>query len=168
MYQNLERAGEESGQTCYQGHMCFSIHYSYVAWTGCFDVNANTFHPASVSKFTLSQAVPHLVQLFLNPDEVQNRAPTSRLLADLVNAAQKAAAIGTEPDVPPLSPFKDEVLGVFTVGIKNTGSCVHALNGLKGMVLTPGLLTDEELGFIVHNVNEILSSDENQENEDIR
>ena len=108
------------------------------------------------------------MQLFLNPDEIQNRPPTSRLLADLVIAAQKALTKDPEAHSPPLAPYKDEVLGVFTVGLKNAASRSHALTGLKGMVSTTGLLTDEELGFIVHNVNEILSDDENQENEDIR
>ena len=120
-----------------------------------------------MSSYTLAQAVPHLVQLFLNPDEIQNRAPTTRLLGDLVNAAQKITTTDTEGQLP-LAPYKDEVLGVFTVALKATVSCAHALDGLKGMIVTVGLLTDEELGFIVHNVNEILSAEENQENEDIR
>lgn len=66
-----------------------------------------------------------------------------------------------------LSPYKDEVLGVFTVGLKAPSTRKHALEGLKGMVTTRGLLADDELGFVVHNVNEVLS-DNGDEDEDVR
>ncbi|KAI0686671.1 ARM repeat-containing protein [Cytidiella melzeri] len=122
----------------------------------------------SVAKYTLSQAVPHLVQLFLNPDEAQNRAATLGLLADLVGAVRESSVGGaiTERGTPSLLPYKDEVLGVFTVGLKNAASCVYAISGLKGLALIPGLLTEEELGFVVHSVNEVLTNDETLEDED--
>jgi DNA repair/transcription protein MET18/MMS19 len=122
---------------------------------------------ASVSRFTISQAVPHLVKLFLSPDELPNRPSISVLLAELVAAARDSMSnsfSGTEPNVP-LMPFKDEVLGVFTVGLKVTSSCQPALVGLRAMVTTPALLTDEELGFIVHNVNDILQADPNNDDD---
>ncbi|KAL4245852.1 MMS19 nucleotide excision repair protein [Abortiporus biennis] len=121
----------------------------------------------SVAKFTLSQAVPHLVKLFLNPDEAPNRAPTLRLLSDIIIAARDSTLHNADalPDevVVPLSAFKDEVLGVLTVGLKATSTSRPALDGLKGMVTTQGLLTDEEVGFVVHNVNELLSEDEDED-----
>ncbi|KAI0629374.1 ARM repeat-containing protein [Trametes polyzona] len=120
----------------------------------------------SVARFTLARAVPHLVKLFLNPDELPNRAPTLRLLADLIEAARMSTA--DDPEVlpeegnVPLSPYKDEVLGVLTVGLKTPASALPAIDGLKSMARTVGLLTDEELGFVVHNVNEILQKDEDE------
>ncbi|KAI0333855.1 ARM repeat-containing protein [Cubamyces sp. BRFM 1775] len=120
----------------------------------------------SVARFTLARAVPHLVKLFLDPDELPNRAPTLRLLADLIEAARKSTA--QEPEVlpdegsVPLSPYKDEVLGVLTVGLKAPASALPAIDGLKSMVRTVGLLTDDELGFVVHNVNELLQKDEDE------
>ena len=66
----------------------------------------------------------------------------------------------TDEAVPALHPYKDEVLGVLTVGLKAPDTAHAALNGVTGMVKTIGLLSDEELGFIVHNVNEILQLDE--------
>lgn len=105
------------------------------------------------------------MKLFHNPDELPNRAPTLRLLADLIEAARKSTA--EDPEVlpeegnVPLSPYKDEVLGVLTVGLK-TASALPAIDGLKSMVRTGGLLTDEELGFVVHNVNDILQKDEDE------
>ena len=95
-----------------------------------------------------------------------NRAPTLRLLADLIEAARESTS--QDPEVlpeeggVPLSPYKDEVLGVLTVGLKTPASAYPAIDALKSMVRTPGLLTDEELGFIVHNVNEVLQKDEDE------
>lgn len=114
---------------------------------------------------------PHLVKLFLDPDEVGNRAATLHLLSDLIASARDSTSkdpevLPTEGDVP-LSPYKDEVLGVLTVGLKTPSSTQPALDGLKGVVTTPGLLTDEELGFVVHNVNELLQKD-GDESEDTR
>ncbi|EJF59029.1 ARM repeat-containing protein [Dichomitus squalens LYAD-421 SS1] len=120
----------------------------------------------SVSRYTLARAVPHFVKLFLNPDELPNRAPTLRLLADLIEAARQS--MSQDPEVlpddgnVPLLPYKDEVLGILTVGLKMPASAYPAIDALKSMVLTPGLLTHEELGFIVHNVDEVLQKDEEE------
>jgi DNA repair/transcription protein MET18/MMS19 len=73
----------------------------------------------------------------------------------------------TETTGPALAPYKDEVLGVLTVGLKTASSRRPALAGLQGMATTENLLTDEELGFVVHNVNEILEAD-SDELDDVR
>ena len=127
---------------------------------------------ASVARFTLAQAAPHLIKLFLDPDEIQNRGAVLQLLSDLVQAARTATSIEDTDDSEeakevPLAPYKDEVLGVFSVGLKVPSGCQYALKGLLAMVMTPALMSDEELGFIVHNVNELLSSDESGD-EDLR
>jgi hypothetical protein len=127
----------------------------------CDPVVTLTHVVASVSRYTISHAVPHLVRLFLSPDELSNRAPIIILLAELVVAARDSmlqSAIDQELDVP-LIPYKDEVLGVFTVGLKTTHPCQPAIAGLKAVVTTPGLLADDELGFVVHNVHDILLAD---------
>ncbi|KAH9930313.1 ARM repeat-containing protein [Fomitopsis serialis] len=124
----------------------------------------------SVARFTLAQVTPHLVKLFLNPDELPNRSPTLRLLADVIVAARDSMPkdpeiLPAEEDIP-LAPYKDEVLGVLTVGLNAGSSAQPALDGLKALVTTRGLLADEELGFVVHKVNELLQ-DGQEENEDI-
>ncbi|KZT07275.1 ARM repeat-containing protein [Laetiporus sulphureus 93-53] len=125
----------------------------------------------SVAQYTLSRVTPHLVKLFHDPDEIANRAPTLRLLSDFIAAArdsmQKDLEVLPEESGVPLASYKDEVLGVLTVGLKTASTAQPALDGLKGMVTTPGLLTDEELAFAVHNVNELLQS-EGEENDDVR
>ena len=126
----------------------------------------NVGFSASVARFVLTRAVPHFVKQFLDPDELPNRAPTLRLLADLIEAARKSTSQDPEvlPDEgnAPLSPYKDEVLGILTVGLKTPASAYPAIDALKSMVLTGGLLTDEELGFVVHNVNEVLQKDDEE------
>lgn len=99
------------------------------------------------------------MKLFFDPDELPNRAPITVLLAELVTAARdsKAKEAGIKDVF--LMPFKDEVLGVFTVGLKTASTCPPALAGLQAMVTTPALLTDEELGFIVHNIDDVIQAD---------
>ncbi|CCM00251.1 uncharacterized protein FIBRA_02280 [Fibroporia radiculosa] len=123
----------------------------------------------SVAKHTLSRTTPHLVKLFLDPDEMTNRGPILRLLADFIVASRDSMSkdsevLPAEDDVPLLS-YKDEVLGILTVGLKTPSSAQPALDGLKGMVTTRGLLTDEEIGFVVHNVNELLQKEGEESDE---
>ncbi|KAG5652051.1 hypothetical protein H0H81_006471 [Sphagnurus paluster] len=122
----------------------------------------------SVSRFTLSHAVPHLVKLFLDPGEVSNRAPILLLLADLANSARDSMTKEvnkTKHTVAPMMPYKDEVLGVVSAGLKSPASRIPALSLLRGIVWTKRLLTDQELGYIVHSVNEVFQSEE-VENDD--
>jgi DNA repair/transcription protein MET18/MMS19 len=115
---------------------------------------------ASVSQYTLSASIPPLLKTFQDPDEAPNRRPTLAHLSTLVSAAQSAMSTDSTPL---LSVFKDEVLGAFTAGLKLSSVAPPALTGLKSMVSTPGLLTDEEIGYVVHSVNEILQEDADDE-----
>jgi DNA repair/transcription protein MET18/MMS19 len=56
-----------------------------------------------------------------------------------------------------LLPYKDEVLGVLITGLKTQSSLRSAIEGLNGMVTTPALLDDEEIGFVVQKVNDVVS-----------
>lgn len=131
-------------------------------------LSIETFSSASVSRYTLSQAIPHLVKLFLNPDEISNRSPILILLADLVNAARDSMPSDvTHSTLVPMMPYKDEVLGIVSVGAKAATSRIPAIGLLRGLVSTKMLLSDEELGFIVHSANEIFM-DEGAGNDDFR
>ena len=59
-----------------------------------------------------------------------------------------------------LMPYKDEVLGVFSAGLIASSTRNAALSGLNAMVATQGLLSNEELGFIVHNVDQVLEGEQ--------
>lgn len=115
-------------------------------------------HVASVSKYVTRAVVPHLVTLFLNPDEISNREPILASLAATLNAVRTAQKDDNQH--PLLVPYKDEVLGVLTVGLKTPSTRKPALDGLENFILMKDLLSDEELGFIVHNVNEAMQSDD--------
>ena len=117
---------------------------------------------ASVSRYTISHAIPHLIRLFLDPDEASNRPATLLLLSEFTEAARD---YNDRDEVSPivnslLMPYKDEVLGVFSVGLNSSSTRHAALSGLNAMVATKGLLSNEELGFIVHNVDQILEGEQ--------
>jgi DNA repair/transcription protein MET18/MMS19 len=59
-----------------------------------------------------------------------------------------------------LLPFKDEVLGILVTGLKAQSSLRPAIEGLNGLVTTPDLLDDQEIGFVVQKVNDVISSQE--------
>ncbi|KAH7927892.1 ARM repeat-containing protein [Leucogyrophana mollusca] len=122
----------------------------------------------TLSQFAISQATQHLVSLFHNPDEVPSRPAVIILLSDLVHATRDASSTAPTPpsrmdnattDHVPLQPSKDDLLGVFTVGLKTPSTVESALRALQGMVTTTGLFTDEEFGFIVHAVDELIQGD---------
>lgn len=125
---------------------------------------------ASVAKYTISQAIPHLVKLFHSPDEAGNRGPILTVLSEfIITARDSSSKLSSQPartdddmeiesTAPPLLPYKDSVLGVLTVGLKTASSRRPALAGLQGMVTSENLLNDAELTFVVHNVNEIMEA----------
>lgn len=119
---------------------------------------------ASVSRYTLSQVVPHLNELFLKPEEISNRPPILLLLSDLINAARDSTVQNTTDKLSiPLTPYKDEVLGLVSVGLKVAASRLPALAVIRGLITMKSLLSDEELGFIVHLVNEAFQSGEEED-----
>ncbi|KAF8967720.1 ARM repeat-containing protein [Flammula alnicola] len=117
----------------------------------------------SVARYTISQAVPHLIRLFHNPDEASSRPATLALLSELIGSGRDSMAQtkSKSPEVdPPLMPYKDDVLGVLSVGLTSATTRNMALSGLKAMTAIKLLLSDEELGFIVHNVDQIIEGNQ--------
>ena len=109
----------------------------------------------------VAKAIPHLIGLFQNPDEIANRDSVTSHLAELSEALRKSLLdVSGEGN---LASLKDETLGVFVVGLKASSSRRSALRGLKSMVETKELITHEELGFIVHNVNDVILDEEDDQ-----
>ena len=108
-----------------------------------------------------TKAIPHLIGLFQNPDEIANRDSVVSHLADLSEALRTSPLMVSGEGN--LASLKDETLGVFVVGLKAFSSRRSTLKGLKSMVETEGLITDEELGFILHNVNDVILEEEDDE-----
>jgi DNA repair/transcription protein MET18/MMS19 len=118
-----------------------------------------------IASETLAQGVPHLLKIFRDPDEISNRGSALLHLARLADAARESSLVAQTQQTtnasnkdPLLGPYKDEVLGAFTSGLKtdSPGTASPALEGLKALVQTPRLLSDEEVGYVVHSVNELL------------
>ncbi|KIY65117.1 ARM repeat-containing protein [Cylindrobasidium torrendii FP15055 ss-10] len=108
----------------------------------------------SVARYTISKVVPYLMQLFRAIEETGARVSTLLLLSDVIAAARDA----TDKDsTPALLPFKDEVFGVATTGLTSASMRAPGIACMLGLVSTQGLLTDEELGFVVHKATEVLS-----------
>lgn len=80
-----------------------------------------------------------------------------RALLETFTPREGADTIRSYEEEKPLDPFKDEVLGIFVVGLKIDNSVSSALMGLDALVKTSGVLTDDELGYVVHTINEILT-----------
>ncbi|KAJ6481205.1 ARM repeat-containing protein [Mycena vitilis] len=122
----------------------------------------------SVARYTLANAVPHLLKLFADPNEVPSRQPVLLLLSDLIASARDSLKATTAPDLEagPLAPFKDEVLGALISGLAAPATTRAALAGLTGLVSTPHLLSDAELGFVVLKVNEVLETCYDEERSD--
>ncbi|KAJ7020638.1 ARM repeat-containing protein [Mycena alexandri] len=117
----------------------------------------------SVARYTLAQAVPHLLKLFADPREANSRHPILLLLSDVIAAARDSVAKSSKTESMsdstvevPLAPFKNEILGALISGLAAVSTTGAALAGLTGLVSTPGLLSDDELGFIVLKANDVL------------
>jgi DNA repair/transcription protein MET18/MMS19 len=108
-----------------------------------------------IAAYTVAQTVPNLLKIFRDPDEAPNRRSLLIHLAAFVNAARQST-LAKEFQLPLIESYKDEVLGAFTTGLK-ASAALPSLEGLESMVMTPGLLTDEEMGYVVHSVNDMLS-----------
>ncbi|KAK0202783.1 Dos2-interacting transcription regulator of RNA-Pol-II-domain-containing protein [Desarmillaria ectypa] len=121
----------------------------------------------SVAHYTISKTAPHLVTLFVTLEDTASRLSDLLLLSDLIAAARDSVSNLQQSEVtePLLLPYKDEVLGIVTTGLQTGSLRRPALACLLGMVSTKNLLTDEELGFVVHKTNEVLQGDTN-ENDD--
>ena|ERR1700733_4862590 len=106
------------------------------------------------------------MKLFLSPDEITNRSPILLLLADLIKAARDSVSStedSEEESKPPLMPYKDEVLGALSAGLRDMASRRSALTTIMGMVTTENLFSDEELRFVVHIVNQALQEDDSDD-----
>lgn len=120
-----------------------------------------------LGSFAVSQAAELLIRNFHDPDEVSNRASVVMLLTELIDAS-RGDATRSVPQVSssPLAASKDALLGLLIVSIKAPATRLPALHGLNTLVRTPKLVVDDELGYIVLEVSELLS-EEPDEVEDV-
>jgi len=109
--------------------------------------------------------VPHFIRLFHDPDESPTRLGTLTLLCEVIESARNAVGQDNTVREPALMPFKDEVLGLYIAGLQLTSLRTVALSGLNALILTNGLLADEEIGYVVHKVNDIIAVNQDDPDE---
>ena len=102
------------------------------------------------------------MKLFRDLDEVVHRPQILTLLCVMVGAVDaKRATLEEFGFQGQLLTFKDDVLGAFVAGLKDTNSCEAALEGVKKLSQMD-VLSHEELVYVVHNINELLQSDSDE------
>lgn len=131
-------------------------------------VNACLGTTSAICTYTLNRVVPFLIKQFHDPDEAAHRDPILAALRDVLHAARE---LKDDPcrgvAVNFLESNKDATLGALTSGLKARVSRGSALSGLLQLSHIPGVLSVEEMAFVVHNINELLGSKED-ELEDLR
>lgn len=158
MHTDTQGTRKIPSQACNQSYLCLFLNYPCVI----IDPNSqdtNHFRPASVSKYALSQTITHLTTIFRNPDETLTRTATLTLLGEIISATRNNSStpvIGGASPKPALAPYKDDILAVLVAGLKVPAAYQPALKGLRVIIDIPNLLADEEVGFVVHNANELL------------
>ncbi|KAG8958276.1 hypothetical protein FRC03_009290 [Tulasnella sp. 419] len=115
-----------------------------------------------VSQLALSQAIPHLLKLLTDPTETTHRAVIITEITSLITATREAFSDSPSgrkyEEEKPLDPYKDQLLGSFISNLSSSNTRRASLEGLLQLVLIPKLLTLEELGYMVHNINNLLES----------
>ena len=100
------------------------------------------------------------MKLFRDPDELIHRPQILTLLCITVSAiAQNQPALERFGLQAQLLSYKDEVLGAFVAGLKVPSSREAALEGLKKLCEMNDVLADDEVVYVVHNINEVLIGD---------
>lgn len=115
---------------------------------------------ASIGPYTYSQAFPHLLRLFHKTEELSQRGPILESIAILLQSAKELYARPesgrTLKADKALITLRDEILGVLNAGIKTSNFRRPALDGYMQVVQIEGLLSPEEIGFVVQNINDLI------------
>ena len=86
------------------------------------------------------------------------RSATVALLAEVITASRDVSKLKNSDTDVLLGPFKDDILAVLAAGLKVSGSEKGALQGLLPLASAPSVLSDEEVGFVVHCVTEFIQA----------
>ncbi|PFH51873.1 hypothetical protein AMATHDRAFT_74737 [Amanita thiersii Skay4041] len=120
----------------------------------------------SIARYTVSQAVSHLVKLFMSPDEVLTRPAIMQLLLELIAAIRDSSLknnLEVVQHLALLGPYKDEVFSVTVVALGTDSTRRFALLMLICLVMMKGLLSDDEIGMVVNIANDILQSNPDED-----
>ncbi len=163
MHPNPEGTRKKSSKTSNQNPLRIHVNNSY-ACSSYQPIPTDTAS-ASIARYTILQVVPHFIRLFHDPDESPTRLGTLTLLCEVIESARSSVGQDNTVREPALVPFKDEVLGLYIAGLQLTSLRTVALSGLNALILTDGLLADEEIGYVVHKVNDIIAVNQDDPDE---
>lgn len=100
------------------------------------------------------------MKLFRDPDELVHRPQILTLLCITVSAVSASQSALEKFGLQGLLlSFKDDVLGAFIAGLTVPGGQEAALEGLKRLCEMHEVLSEEEVTYVVHSINEILVGD---------
>lgn len=111
-----------------------------------------------------------LFELYRKTDELSQRGPILEVLTQLLQAARELYAL-SGPSYDPterrtlaadrvLIEHKDDLLGCLSSGIQTANFKKPALEAYMQAVQIEGLLSADELGFVVQSVNDLILSEE--------
>ncbi|GAB1518385.1 hypothetical protein RhiTH_001444 [Rhizoctonia solani] len=131
-------------------------------------VNACLDTASAICTYTLNRVAPFLIKQFHDPDEAAHRDPILAALRDVLHAIRELKeGPCREASLAFLKANKDTTLGALTSGLNTKVSRGSALSGLLQISYMQGVLSNEEMAFVVHKINELLGS-EKDELEDLR
>ncbi|KAG8918476.1 hypothetical protein FRC00_012446, partial [Tulasnella sp. 408] len=114
----------------------------------------------AIRSLVVAEAVPHMMKLYLDPAEAAQRSHIVLQLSNLLLTLQEVYAEDNSStnyaQERLLEAHKDQLIGVISSSLKVVDTRMAALSGTLHLVQIPGLLTEEELGYLVQHLNELL------------
>lgn len=134
----------------------------------CF-FSVSTIFTATLGVYAYSQVIPQLLTQFHKTEDISQRGPILEALSRLLFAARELYAspngARSVDEDKVLIQFKDELVGCFTMGIGNPSFRKPALDGYMQVVQIAGYLDQQEVGFVVQKINDLVLE---EEAEDVR
>ncbi|KAL0953388.1 hypothetical protein HGRIS_004627 [Hohenbuehelia grisea] len=120
----------------------------------------------SASKHAISQAIPCLVKVFLDPGEASNRPPILSLLSRLLKAVGDTEAI-EDYETGLLADFKDEILSIVLMGLESNPCRRYSIECLQEIIGMKELLNEDEIAYVVRSlVEKFLENTDSKETTD--
>ncbi|KAG9047697.1 hypothetical protein FS837_001661, partial [Tulasnella sp. UAMH 9824] len=114
----------------------------------------------AIRSLVVADAIPHMMKLYLDPAEAAQRSHIVLQLSNLLLTLREVYAEDNSStnyaQERLLEAHKDQLIGVISSSLKVVDTRMAALSGTLHLVQISGLLTEEELGYLVQHLNELL------------
>ncbi|KAM0786372.1 hypothetical protein ACM66B_001840 [Microbotryomycetes sp. NB124-2] len=134
---------------------------------------------ARLARYVVRTALPQLLAMFKDPDEVALRSAVLTCLSDILSAfTVDAAQPSSDSVVPrpiinhgnassPLEPFRDDLLAAVTSGSRSAVSRFAAIEGIVTLVKIDQFLKPDEVAYCINSLNDVLKSPETDDEYEI-